>query len=245
MSAEKERLISLTVGDDPQKAKVLTQSFEKFGHTEYHVLGAGEPWYGGDMKSYGGGQKIVLMKRFLNSRSFSDDDVILFSDGYDSFVCGTPEEFLRKWRQYRCDIVFGSESVNWPGNVKTQPPVANRFQFLNSGGYIGLANVLKDMFNSKEIMNKDDDQGYCQQLYVESLEHKKWSIRLDFEKRIFCCISDHVRQWTAAPSHMRPIRMVSENMYHVDETDSYPLQLHGNGPGKNIWVELSRGSGYL
>lgn len=240
----KERLITLTVGDDPKKANVLIESFKKFGHLDFEVLGAGKPWYGGDMKSYGGGQKIVLMKEYLNSKTFSDDDIILFSDGYDSFVCGTPDEFVQKWRQFRCDVVFGAEAANWPGNVKTQPQQPNRFQFLNSGGYIGKANVLKEMFNSKEISNREDDQGYCQQLYVESLDHKKWNIRLDYEKRIFCCCSDHVRNWSL-PSHLRPIRQVAENIYHVDETDSYPLQMHGNGPGKNIWFELSRNAGLI
>jgi len=35
------KLVSLTVGDDPEKAKILTDSFEKYGHQEIHVLGAG------------------------------------------------------------------------------------------------------------------------------------------------------------------------------------------------------------
>lgn len=234
------RLISLTVADKPEKAVHLIKSFERHEHT-FVVLGAGQPWHGGDMVSYGGGQKIVLMKEYLNSNVFDDDDIILFTDGFDSFVCAEPTEFLKKWKQFRCDIVFGAESVNWPGFVNGQEKHSSnktRFVYLNSGGYIGRANALKYLFNSKEITNSDDDQGYCQELFVtnsvEQTQERKWSVCLDVKKRIFCCLSDHIKN-----QDVKKLKFANDgpSIWHVAETNSYPLQLHGNGPGKDFWFK--------
>lgn len=234
---KKERLITLTVADKPEKASILLSSLRHYGH-DFHVLGAGQPWHGGDMKSFGGGQKIVLMKEFLNAQTFTDDDIILFTDGFDSFVCGSPEDFLVKWRQFQCDVVFGAESVNWPGYVKDQPKQKNRFQFLNSGGYIGRANSLKRLFNSKHIQNSDDDQGYCQELYVEALQKGDCVVRLDVDKRIFCCLSDHLSG--LEKDKVTLLKFEQRRLWHLGETNSYPLQLHGNGPGKELWFQMAQ-----
>jgi hypothetical protein len=144
------------------------------------------------MQGPGGGQKINLMKEFLNSpppsvlRDGSDpsegwhtDDLILFSDGYDSTVHGTPADFIKKWQWFSADVVFGAESVNWPGQCKTQPPVSvGRFRYLNSGGYIGRATVLRDMFNSRSLADYEDDQLYCQELYAAATTAGKWNVKL-------------------------------------------------------------------
>jgi len=231
-------LIPLTVGDDPSKAHCLLDSLRKYGHSECCVLGAGEPWRGGTMAGPGGGQKINLMKRFLNGREFANTDLILFSDGYDTSVCGTPAEFIRKWRWFQADVVFGAESVNWPGQCTQQPQdVPGRFKFLNSGGYIGRAVVLKEMFNSRDIADHEDDQLFCQELYSSG----RWSIKLDNKKDIFCCLSDHVNaRQEDAVKNVGPgsFSGSGREIYYVPETRNYPLQLHGNGVAKNVWLRL-------
>lgn len=247
------RVIPVTVGDDARKAHLLTESLARLGHEPCVVLGDGEPWKGGTMQGPGGGQKINLMKRWLNSRDdWTDQDLVLFSDGYDTTVHGSPVDFIKKWKWFqapassaapvRGTVVFGAESVNWPGPCTNQPPVSSgRFRFLNSGGYIGPATVLKEMFNSANIEDHEDDQLYCQRLYASGL----WPVCLDIRKDIFCCLSDHLKDSS-------PVNCLSDHrdrrdrrssgskreIYHVPETDSYPLQLHGNGVAKKLWRDL-------
>ena len=205
----------------------------KFGH-EYKILGVGVPWLGGNMMiGPGGGQKINLMREFLNSQTFSDEDVILFTDGYDTNVCGSPDEFIQKWKLFDCDVLFGAESYNWPGECKTQPDQnGSRFKYLNSGGYIGKATVIKEMFNANEIQNHADDQYYCQCLFVS----KRWNTKLDARKEVFCCLSD----FRYSPNNVKNISSNGQQLYFVSETQTYPLQLHGNGDHviKDIWLKL-------
>ena len=145
------------------------------------------------------------------------------------------------------DVIFGAESANWPGQCTRQPEVPGRFRFLNSGGYIGRAIVLRDMFNSRPIENHADDQLFCQELYAS----RHWDVKLDYRKEIFCCLSDHVREHRQANARGRrlldwPVKNIGspysgvgkQEIYFVEETETYPLQLHGNGVSKDVWHEI-------
>lgn len=155
------------------------------------------------------------------------------SDGHDSFVTGTPSEFVRRFREFDCDVLFGAESVNWPGqNTQVaparralprwkltftraqQPEQVTRYRFLNSGGYMGRAGVLRDMF-STPLRDSDDDQLYCQSLYTSG----RWRVALDVHKRVFCPLADHVG--ADAP----PVRMQDATTFLVTDTATQPLQL--------------------
>jgi hypothetical protein len=244
------RVIPVTVGDNAEKARILTDSLQKYNHGTCYVLGDGKPWKGGTMAGPGGGQKINLMKEFLNSpplgeqNGWTENDLILFSDGYDTNICGTPDDFIRKWKWFGGGnvVVFGAESFNWPGQCTTQPTtyVTGRFKYLNSGGYIGRASALREMFNSREIDDAADDQLFCQELYASG----QWNVKLDHLKEIFCCLSDHIREHRLAGCRIEnwPVKNVASDgkkeIYFVMETQSYPLQLHGNGHAKEIWREI-------
>lgn len=243
-------LYTVTVGDDREKARILLDSLRRYQHfhspdrdEEWAVLGAGRPWKGGSMAGPGGGQKINLMKEFLRSRIWTDEDLILFSDGYDTNVCGTPGDFIRKWKWFGADVVFGAEEANWPGQCTTQPTknIPGRFKYLNSGGYIGRARVLQEMFESRSISDAEDDQLFCQELYASG----RWNVKLDHKKEIFCCLSDHIREHRLAGSRTEnwPVRNIASpsgpaEIYYIAETETYPLQLHGNGVSKSVWLEI-------
>lgn len=213
-------LHSVTVSaPDAGKARVLVASFEAHRHN-FTVLGHGVQWQGTDMAGPGGGQKINMVREWL--ASVPDDEVVLFSDGHDSFVTAGPSEFLRRWRACGCDVLFGAEAANWPGGNTEQPALATRFRYLNSGGYIGRAGVLKQMF-ATPVEDAHDDQLYCQNLYTS----RRWNVKLDASKTVFGTLSDHVRGGA---------RMVSHDDFLIEETGTHPLQLHGNGPAKELWT---------
>ena len=188
------------------------------------------------MQSAGGGQKIRYMREYLASREWKETDLILFCDGFDTNVCGTPEEFVNKWRLFECDVVFGAESFNWPGQCKRQPQLDTRFTFLNSGGYIGRAVTLKAMFESSELTDSADDQLFCQECYIVAPE-RGWNVKLDATKTIFCCLSDFRHNM---PGAVKNIGTREQEVYFVQETQSYPLLIHGNGDNviKRHWIQL-------
>lgn len=215
------RLVKFAIMEESHKSQLLP------------LIGVGKPWLGGTMEGPGGGTKVLYVRDFLNAREWADKDLILFSDGYDSNVCGTPEEFVGKWKLFQCDVIFGAESFNWPGQCREQPQLDSRFTFLNSGNYIGYAKTLKKMFNSCPIRDADDDQLYCQRLYVL----KKWNIKLDTQKQIFCCLSDFRHK----PNAVKNIGTAEREAYFCEETGTFALQLHGNGDHviKSLWRRIA------
>tara|TARA_B100000925_G_scaffold100387_1_gene73523 strand:+ start:38 stop:1033 length:996 start_codon:yes stop_codon:yes gene_type:complete len=75
-------------------------------------LGEGVVWEGGDMKSQGGGQKINLVKEYIKDKK--DSDVLLFLDGYDTFLFDSISEISYRYLEFNSEIVMSSERICWP-----------------------------------------------------------------------------------------------------------------------------------
>lgn len=147
-------------------------------------LGKGVDWEGGTMEGPGGGQKINLMKQYLSS--VPDSTIIMFIDGYDTFLAASREEILDRYLSFNKDIVFSAEKICWPDpNMADLHPLTHtKCRYLNSGTYIGTARALKSLF-SGPIKNYEDDQLYVQQAFLSN----KYDLVLDVESYIFFCLS--------------------------------------------------------
>ena len=138
------------------------------------------------MKGQGGGHKINLVKEYLKDKR--DSDVLLFLDGYDTFLSDRTDEIISRYMEFSQDIVFSSERFCWPdeglasdlraANVNQDTP----YQYLNSGMYIGRVGALRKLFE-KPIENWEDDQLYVQKEYLTG----NHSIACDVEGYIFSC----------------------------------------------------------
>jgi len=148
-------------------------------------IGKGVSWRGGTMQGPGGGQKINLMKQYLSS--VPDDSIIMFIDGYDTFLAASREEILDRYLGFDKEIVFSAEKTCWPDtNIATQFPESHtEFRYLNSGTYIGTAKSLKKLF-SNPIEDHEDDQLYMQREFLSN----KHDIVLDVESYLFFCLAD-------------------------------------------------------
>ena len=148
-------------------------------------IGKGVSWRGGTMQGPGGGQKINLMKQYLSS--VSDDCIIMFIDGYDTFIAATREEILNRYLGFDREIVFSAEKTCWPDtSIAAQFPESHtEFRYLNSGTYIGTAKALKKLF-SAPIEDHEDDQLYMQREFLSN----KHDIVLDVESYLFLCLAD-------------------------------------------------------
>ena len=203
----------LTVATESAKAEQLINSC-KNNDLKLEMLGVGESWQGGDMQSGpGGGHKVHYLRSRL--RNVDDHDIVMFVDGYDVIINDSQEELIKRFKQFGADVVFGAEPPCWPDDSIAEqfPKVHTRNRFLNSGGFIGRADVIKEMLRT-DIAKADDDQLYYQKIFLSG----KFNIRLDVENYLFQCVS------MSADS-----LVVRNNQVYNNETGCFSVVLHGNG----------------
>ena len=204
----------LTVATDESKAQKLLSSARKRG-VEITNLGKGVKWGGGVMeKGRGGGHKINLVKKYIKDKK--DSDVILFLDGYDTFLSDSTDEIISRYIEFFHKIVFSSERFCWPDegyadDLKALNENQNTpYQYLNSGMYVGRVGELKKLF-SAPIENNSDDQLYVQKEYLKG----ECDIVCDVEGYIF--------------SSSEPQITKKNGQLYNPVTNCYTCAYHGNG----------------
>ena len=143
------KLYAVTVATEESKAYKLFNS-AKHQSAEIINIGKGIEWGGGVMeKGHGGGQKINLVREFIADKK--DSDVLLFLDGYDTFLSDSLEEISYRYTEFSERAIFSSERFCWPDERLSQE-LKNRnenqktpYQYLNSGTYIARIGDLKKL----------------------------------------------------------------------------------------------------
>jgi hypothetical protein len=113
---------------------------------ELITLGLGEPWTGYTMK-------YQLMKDYLDRRTIdptSEEEIIVFLDGYDTFVLNDVKLLQSRYESFEKPLVFGSQWNRKHGD-KLSHFVIKTFSsgfdvIMNSGSYMGPVWVLKEKF---------------------------------------------------------------------------------------------------
>jgi hypothetical protein len=208
------KLYAVTVATEESKAYKLFNS-AKHQSAEIINIGKGIEWGGGVMeKGHGGGQKINLVREFIADKK--DSDVLLFLDGYDTFLSDSLEEISYRYTEFSERAIFSSERFCWPDERLSQELKSRNenqktpYQYLNSGTYIARIGDLKKLF-SAPIKNDADDQLYVQLQYLTG-EH---DIALDVEGYIFLCHEPEAYQ--------------NRGQLYNPITGCYTCVYHGNG----------------
>jgi len=183
----------VTIATDESKAKRILDS-GKAHNTHFNNIGKGIEWNGGSMKSTGGGQKINLIKEYI--QDLPDHDVLFFCDGYDTFVTDNVNEIVYRYLSMNHKILFASERSCWPDEglaseiIKTnkgiKPYEDTPYKYLNSGLFIAQVGELKSIL--EDVSDDSDDQLFYQKKYLE----QKYDIALDLECYIFQCSDSEV-----------------------------------------------------
>ena len=205
-----------TVSTDPAKGHKLQQSAN---HHDWYLnnLGNGVIWEGGTMEGQGGGHKINLVKEYI--KNLDDSEVIVFLDGYDTFLSDSIDEILYRYKEWNQEIVFSSERICWPDELIAPELKAlntnqnTPFQYLNSGMYIGKVGRLKELF-AEDIKNDEDDQLYCQKQYLKNPK----GIVMDVEQYI----------WMTSDFDV----IYKEGQLYNPTSQCYGCAYHGNGGEK-------------
>jgi len=201
--------------------QVFISSLKK-NNIQYKILGLYQEWKGGIMEiGMGGGQKINLLKRELNTW---DDyklktTLLLFSDSYDVISVSCESEIIEKYNNIsKNQILFSAEKYCWPDKSlqKYYPETHSQYKFLNSGGFIGVASDIQVILDI-DIHDNYDDQLYFTKIFL--FNNNK--IQLDYNCIIFQTLNN-------AENDI----YIYNNRIINKKTLSFPSLLHGNGNSK-------------
>ena len=213
---------AVTVATDKTKALKLFESAKKHNSTIIN-LGKNITWEGGVMEAgKGGGHKINLVKEYIADKK--DSDVLVFFDGYDTFLSESIEEISYRFMEFSERAIFSSERFCWPDESLAQELKAKNntqntpYQYLNSGTYVARIGELKRIF-AKHIPNDGDDQLYVQQQHLTG----KYNIACDVEGYIFTCYEPQI--------------MEKNGQLYNPVTGCFTCAYHGNGGEKQkVWM---------
>ena len=236
---------TVTVATDRSKAWALEDSAKKHGF-DLTVLGAGTEWTGGDIKNGPGGfMKVRLLRDFLMQPQHEDKDIVLFLDGYDTFINEDITTVRQRFLDFNCDVLFAAEKTCWPdgflakyyGNAHTD------YHYLNSGCFIGRVSALRKIVaiaDTYSDIDHVDDQYFYHLVYLATKsgvvppehENKPWllltkallsdagvTIALDHENYVFQCVA----------KAMDDIKFTPTGQFMNDKTRCTFCILHGNG----------------
>ena len=218
MSEKQLNVHVLTVGTDPTKMSYLKTSSAAFGINVVNI-GEGVKWNGGDMTGPGGGQKINLVKNYLNT--LDDNDVVLFVDGYDVFFADDLNTITERFLGFNTNVLFAAEINCWPEkSVASFFDSHTKYKYLNSGLYMGYVKSLKHLMQT-DIQDSEDDQLYFQRQYIVNKFNptKDMNIQLDVENYIFQCLADASGD----------VGVKSNKQLINTDTMCCPCIVHGNG----------------
>lgn len=205
----------VTVATDEDKMWALQKTAERYNVT-VHNLGKESDWFD-PMEGLAGMPKVDMMVEF--TKDLPTDDIVLFVDGYDTFLADNPITILERWHDFNVDILFGAEDNFWPNNDtlkaefdKLHPYAV--YPYLNSGLYMGYAGAIHSFLTEEITGISQDDQNHCQLIYIEWLK-KDLSIALDQESYIF-------------QNHEERVERLDGQLYNP-RTNCCPCIYHGNG----------------
>ena len=167
--------------------KLLKKSCDHFG-INLDILGYGRPYQGN-------GTKIIYLTEYL--REQDPQEVILFTDAYDSFFVKDTQDLEDEFLKFNHPLLFSSED-NYYFRIQGIPhlflnryyfykypkseSVYKKYRYLNSGGYMGYARNILEVFEESGITKSmRSDQVNLHRHFV----HSPSSIKLDYDHRIF------------------------------------------------------------
>ena len=210
----------LTVGDKEELCNKLNTSARKFDITIKN-LGLNKKWRGTDMSGPGGGQKVNLLKEYI--QDLPNEDLILFTDAFDVFYADDINTIYERYRDLSAKVIFGAELYCWPQEdlADAHPPSKTPYRYLNSGNFMGTVQELKRMLRYNQIKDDEDDQLFFQNIFITNTSRIKigdenaFDIRLDYECYLF-------------QTHDEDVEILNGQL-HNPKTLCCPCIYHGNG----------------
>lgn len=202
------------------------------------ILGWQKPWRGLS-------QKLEAAHHYAST--MPPDDIILFTDAFDVLFTRKANTILEPYLAQNASIIFAGECGCWPHIMEDKsacfskyPESPTPYRYLNSGTWIGVAKVSKDML--LEVMKRAGTNfanANDQRLVADMFIARKFDIALDYHSTIFQ--SMHRTDPPDLPfcNPVGDLRFDSKaGRYRNTRTNSIPAIFHFNGGGKAHHLEM-------
>lgn len=177
------------------------------------------------------------------------DQLVLFTDGYDACFLSGPTEIETKFRAMGQRVVFAAETNCWPwfpGLADRFPPSPTSYRYLNSGGIMGRAADLIDAIDRVQTVPDPEHAPWSNQArWISLFLDRPGDIGLDHECDIFYATAPPAGDKTRWPTRTRAFAdpeywrveqqrvlarvSAEEARLRVRETGALPCHLHFNG----------------
>ena len=198
-------------------------------------------------KEYRHQTKVLEFISYL--KNLPSDDIVLFSDTYDSLYLRGPDEILERFMircpvnssgEPACSFLVSAERVCWPlklhvckGHFKDPGP----YNFINTGSWIAYAGAALAIFSDIEYELRsrperehfEDDQSGVQLLYIHNKE--KFKIEIDYEFFIFSTVYLSTQDFSISNGSAIVLNSVSKTS---------PAILHFNSDAKPEFLHYER-----
>uniref|UniRef100_A0A2C9JTG6 procollagen-lysine 5-dioxygenase n=1 Tax=Biomphalaria glabrata TaxID=6526 RepID=A0A2C9JTG6_BIOGL len=234
-SKEKPDLLVVTIATEENDGfRQFLRSAKLYG-LNVKVLGLGTTWRGGTMQSTGGGHKINILREGLKPFKNVENLIIMFVDSYDVVFTDGKDAILDKFSNFNSRVIFSAEEACWPDKTLAEKyPIVkdSKKKYLNSGGFLGYAKEIYEIVSHQTIADDEDDQLYYTKIYINRALRHEWNMKLDTKAEIFqnlnWALGEIVIKYKDGHSYL----------YNI-ETETTPVVIHGNGPIKVMFKELS------
>lgn len=166
----------ITVTSQPERAKPLTDSLEKFGWD----------WVCAVVEWKGFGTKLITVYEYLKENP--EVDRFIFCDAHDVVALAGPDEFEEKIIG-QPDMIFNAERGCWPAPVQhfeyLYSKFSHGFNYLNSGVYYCASKLFIEIFERCPVNYETDDQWWASMVFLFG----RWHITIDREQKVFNCHS--------------------------------------------------------
>lgn len=103
-----------------------------------------------DQKEFKFRNKRAALRHYL-ARCCAPDELIFYTDAYDTLFLRDERYIRETYGGFPQSIVFSAEPNNWPlgavGLALAEDPPARPYPYLNSGGFIGIAGDLLELYD--------------------------------------------------------------------------------------------------
>ncbi|HEY6139357.1 MAG TPA: hypothetical protein VI670_16465 [Thermoanaerobaculia bacterium] len=177
-------LTVLTCNNGHDSMGLLERSLDRLG-VPYVVTGQGiDPWVNARDKP-----RSILQAAWTVRTTY-----LLYADSRDAIVLDDPRIALERFRtQFRCDLVFGADRINWPPLERFREfedavagEAAQDFRYLNGGVWIGRTEFCREFFADAAATPPLPEMEVAEQGILKQLFPKYYpKVQLDYGCTIF------------------------------------------------------------
>ena len=187
--------------------------------------------------------KDELLKRYL--MTLDEEEIVMFSDGYDTLLMAGEDEILEKYYRTDCDLLVSAEANCFPErSLSEKYPVCDTiYRYLNCGGFIGKAGAIKAFLYTEISAPGEGFPWSNQYIWTQKYLQDTGKLKLDSQCDLFCTFFTAIAGYPTPEDAMNHpeayTRLYSEWFYHhfvIREgrifnklTGTWPCNVHFNG----------------